>query len=54
MRTGGVLFLPMFLGEIGIFIAEVSAWAGADLILIPSYFVTLGKITREIGSEPDQ
>jgi len=54
MRTGGVLLLPMFLGEIGIFIAEVSAWAGADLILIPSYFVTLGKITREIGSEPDQ
>ena len=41
MRTGGVLLLPAFLGENGIFTAEVLAWAGADLILIPSYFIVL-------------
>ena len=46
MRTGGVLLLPAILGETGIFIAEVLAWAGADLILIPSYFLTFKKITK--------
>jgi len=46
MRTGGVLILLALMGQNGIFIAEVLAWAGADLILIPSYFVTLKKISR--------
>ena len=46
MRTGGVLLLPMLMGENGIFLAEVLAWAGADLILIPSYFITFRKISR--------
>ena len=41
MRTGGVLLLPVWMGENGIFIAEVLAWAGADVLLIPSYFITL-------------
>ena len=40
MRTGGVLLLPALMGETGIFIAEVLAWLGADLILVPSYFIT--------------
>ena len=43
MRTGGVLLLPILMGENGIFLAEVLAWLGADLILIPSYFFTLKK-----------
>ena len=43
MRTGGVLLLPALMGENGIFLAEVLAWFGADLILIPSYFITLRK-----------
>lgn len=43
MRTGGVLLLPMLIGENGIFIAEVLAWFGADLILVPSYFITIKK-----------
>lgn len=46
MRTVGVLLLPLLLGETGIFVAEVSAWVGADVILIPSYFITLKKISR--------
>ena len=46
MRTGGVLILPAILGENGIFIAEVSAWLGADLILVPSYFIMLRRISR--------
>lgn len=46
MRTSGVLLLPALMGENGIFIAEVLAWFGADLILIPSYFITLKHISR--------
>ena len=46
MRTGGVLLLPPLMGETGVFIAEVLAWAGADLILVPSYFITLAKAGR--------
>ena len=46
MRTGGVVLLPAMMGETGIFVAEVLAWLGADLILVPSYFVNLKKISR--------
>ena len=46
MRTGGVLLLPGLLGENGIFVAEVLAWLGADLILVPSYFITLKRISK--------
>ena len=35
------LTLPAILGERGVYLAEVLAWLAADLILIPSYFVTL-------------
>ena len=44
MRTGGVLILPALMGENGIFLAEVLAWAGAGMILIPSYFITMKRI----------
>ena len=46
MRTGGVLLLPALIGENGIFLAEVMAWFGADLILIPSYFLTFSKHSK--------
>ena len=46
MRTGGVLILPALMGENGIFLAEVLAWLGADLILVPSYFVILKRASR--------
>ena len=46
MRTAGVLILPALMGENGIFIAEISAWLGADLILIPSYFLMCRRISR--------
>ena len=46
MRTGGVLILPALMGENGIFVAEVLAWLGADLILVPSYFIMLKRISR--------
>ena len=46
MRTGGVLLLPALFGQTGIFVAEVLAWAGADMILIPSYFISMKKISK--------
>ena len=38
MRTGSALLLPVMVGEIGILFAEVIAWVGADLILVPGYW----------------
>ena len=46
MRTAGVLLLPLVMGSTGIFFAEILAWVGADLILIPSYYVTIKKAEK--------
>lgn len=53
MRTGGVLFLPAVLGDTGIFVAEVLAWAGADLILVPSYYITIRRVTKKLEGSYD-
>ena len=37
MRTGSALVLPLFMGQEGIFYAEVLAWFGADVVLFFSY-----------------
>ena len=47
MRTLAAILLPLAVGETGIFFAEILAWAGADAILIPSYFVTMRKAAAE-------
>ena len=44
MRTAGVLLLPAIFDYSGIFYAEVSAWLGADLILIPGYFLLMRRL----------
>jgi len=46
MRTAFVLSLPLVIGEDGIFFAEVSAWIGADIVLVISYFIVAGKCLR--------
>lgn len=38
MRTGSALLLPAVISYRGLFWAEVLAWLGADLILIPTYY----------------
>ena len=43
MRTGTAILLPLFIGEEGIFYAEILAWAGADAILVCSYFIRMQK-----------
>lgn len=47
MRTGAALMLPFVFGENGILYAEILAWIGADLILIPSYFHMLRRLPKE-------
>ncbi|WP_407400569.1 MATE family efflux transporter [Treponema sp.] len=44
MRTGSALVLPLFIGSNGILFAEVLAWIGADLVLIPTFIYTFKKM----------
>ncbi len=46
MRTGSALTLPHFIGGDGVFLAEIMAWIGADLILVTSYFVRMKRLGR--------
>ena len=48
MRVGTALILPLFFGEDGIFFAEILAWLGADVILIPSYYTKIRKFVRNL------
>lgn len=50
MRTGGALLLPAVMGEAGVMWAEILAWFGADLILVPSYFYVMRRLSRQKGS----
>lgn len=50
MRTAGALLLPAVMGEAGVMAAEVSAWFGADLILVPSYLLVMRRIRRRSGA----
>ena len=49
MRAVTAILLPMLIGENGIFYAEIMAWAGADVILICSYFFVVKKTEKLIG-----
>lgn len=43
MRAATAVLLPRFVGETGIFYAEITAWAGAVIILVISYFAVMKK-----------
>ena len=49
MRTGSAFLLPGLIGYSGVFWAEILAWLGADLILIPSYYASLVKARRTLA-----
>ena len=51
MRICAALLLPLAVGEIGLYYAEVLAWIGADFILIPSYFIVLKQRERRFAYE---
>lgn len=46
MRTATALYLPLAVGETGIFFAEPAAWVGADVVLVCSYCIVAGKKLR--------
>lgn len=48
MRTSAALLLPAVVGETGVFLEEVLAWFGADVILISSYLVTVRKTEEKL------
>ena len=56
MRALAALLLPGLIGENGIFFAEVTAWAGADVILLGSYFFIIRRIAVKFrfGSEDEK
>lgn len=47
MRTSAALFLPHVIGQTGIYLAEIAAWAGADVVLVISYFVMAARLPSE-------
>lgn len=49
MRAATAILLPLLVGEIGIFFAEIMAWAGATVILVISYFVVVKKTQRKLA-----
>lgn len=48
LRALAALMLPICFGEIGILFADVVAWAGADVVLIISYFVMSSKMEKAV------
>ena len=46
-----LLLLPGLIGYWGVFWAEVLAWVGADLILVPAYWAGFAKVRKMYGEE---
>ena len=46
MRVGVALTLPALLGADGVFIAEISAWIGAVILLIITYYTRIAKFSH--------
>ena len=46
MRTGVALALSRLIGGQGVFYAEVSAWLGADVVLVTAYLVSVRRLSR--------
>lgn len=47
MRLGVALFLPLALGQEGIYFAEPAAWTGAAVLLTAAYYLRMGALTRK-------
>ena len=49
MRIGCITILPLFLGEWGVYIAEISAWIGAGAFLMWGYYRRIHILEKEMG-----
>ncbi len=54
MRTGCALFLPIYIGETGVFYAEVLAWLGADVVLVASYFAVIRQMEQKFPTASNE
>ncbi|MBE6937381.1 MAG: MATE family efflux transporter [Ruminococcaceae bacterium] len=52
-RIGIVLALTRFVGEYGVYFAEVSAWAGAAVLLVTVYYFKLNKLCPRGKKSPE-
>ncbi len=52
MRIAAIFFLPMLIGTEGLFWAEVFAWAGADVVLVASYYIRIAGIKKIYRDRP--
>lgn len=48
MRIGVALLFPKIIGQNGIFYAEISAWAGAAILLMVSYFRRMSRMKKDL------
>ena len=48
MRIGAALILPIFIGQNGIFFAEIAAWSGAALLLCISYYIRIRATEKKL------
>lgn len=48
MRTAAALYLPVLLGQDGIFYAEIAAWAGADMVLFFSFLFCMNQMKQSV------
>ena len=46
MRVCAVMVLPRFLGDLGVFLAEILAWMAAMLLLMVSFIICFRKLRK--------
>ena len=44
MRISAVAFLPLLIGEIGLYFSEVAAWLGAVIVLMTAYYIRINRL----------
>ena len=54
IRIAAAMFLVGIIGYSGLFYAEVLAWLGADLILIPSYYIMVKIVKNRHAAEKNE
>ena len=54
VRIGVALVLPIWMGQEGIYYAEVGAWTAAAVILVAAYYLRIGALSRRKGFALDE
>lgn len=54
MRIAAVMLLPRYVGQQGVFYAEIFAWFGADFILISAYYIKIRRLSKQFHPASDE